>query len=773
MDELITSTGISLDLKEGIPVPINLSIFDFKEPDKRQRNFSKETELPDTAKNRAFFSTAFNLTQIQGVYDFNSSAKVNCTYYKRGQPIMRNAVIKLNKVIIRDKVASFRIGFYADFVDIYLLLANTDVRDLPWGDYTHTLTKPNISGSWSTPLGTGYYYPLVERNQRMGIAQWKVTDMVPYVHLVDVFQRCMDLVGQKFTSVFLATIRAKSVIFGYGGGNFVDQTVTPVEQNNRKVLLSNGTMNFNQSQVLEEYFNTGTSSGSLAWPGFSLSAPQPGDVAPPLTITETQDIYNQFIPNKFTAQRSGSYKITINGSIRQRYTAANPFNINAQAQQAKLAFKRNGVQTDLVTLVQNGADNTFPIAVDVNVTMNAGDEITFLITTHHFLYSNGTPDDVITRNLTCPAPLAINFTCLETSLAEGSTVEIGRFLPSMKCNDLIIATIRHFNLMVTDPDINGVVSIEPQPDFYQGTNVFTDISEEVDHFEEIEIRPSANEYAKTITYKWKEGTETDAKVFKDKYGHGYGDLSFDQSSFFAKGEQKTELPWATIIPYQVTPNLLVPRFVDIDNTGVKKATGGVPRIMFRNGLKTGAWQLVGATVTNYSTYPSVHHFDDWQAPTFDLNWNLVEELYYTASVVTSVNSFSVYYYQFLNEVINSEGKYVQLYRKMNNLQVANIDWSKLLMWNGALFRFNKVIDFDSEIRESTKIEMLKVLEADSPNRVVTSPGPKLPGLWGKILVGGVGTGTPIVLPTGSSTGAPLLIGGQKNQVLETSKLIQG
>ena len=38
------------------------------------------------------------------------------------------------------------------------------------------------------------------------------------------------------------------------------------------------------------------------------------------------------------------------------------------------------------------------------------------------------------------------------------------------------------------------------------------------------------------------------------------------------------------------------------------------------------------------------------------------------------------------------------------------------MWNGALFRFNKILDFDDEITEITKIEMLKVIEARSANR---------------------------------------------------------
>jgi hypothetical protein len=750
MDELITASGISLDLSEGIPIPLNLAIADFKEPDKRQRNFSKEISLPGTEKNQRYFASTFHVTQIGGVYDFNSSAKVNCTYYKKGTAVLKNAVLKLNKVVILDGVPSFKVGLFSDFVDTFLLLSTTDVRELDWSAYNHTLTNTNIQSSWSTPLGTGYYYPLIERNQRIGISKWRNTDMIPYVHYVDVFIKCMELAGQKFTSTALATNRVKSVLYGYGGGNYVNTAISPAEQNNRKVLTNAGAISMNIEEVLS--FNVVT--GAITYAPIPFS----GNI----TLTEVQDVYNQMVGAKFTAARTGVFKLQLIGQVRFKYSVTSATYLTGGSR--VLGYRKNGIDYPIATLTQSSVDQTFTLNTVTNIDLQQGDEVEIVFGECTTLFSFASLSPTILLQVTTTTPLQINYTSLDTSIVEGSMVEVGRFLPSMKCSDFILGFIKTFKLMITDPDIYGVVKIEPEVTFYQGTNVFTDITPEVDHSREIEIRPSANEYAKTLSYSFKTGTETDAKDYLTKWKTPYGDMSFDQPSFFAKGEQKIELPFGTIIPYQVYPGVIVPRFIDVDSNGVKKTTEGVPRIMFRNGLKAGNWQLVGSSTLNLTSYPCVHHFDNFQNPTFDLNWQLVEELMYASNVVTTKNLFSEYYAQFVNEIISKEGKYVQLYRKMNNSQIEKLDWSRLLMWNGAVFRFNKILDFDSEVTEVTKIEMIKVLEAKSINRGLISTGPKLPAIKTNVKKG---------LSMSVGTGALVLSGGKGNQVLETSKALMG
>lgn len=768
MDELITDSGISLDLGEKVPIPVNKSIADFREPDKRQRSFSKEIELPGTAKNQAFFASAFHLTKVGGLYDFNASAKVNCVYKKNGNMVLPDAVIRLKKVVIINQKPKFKVELFSDFVDIFLTLSNTDIRELDWSAYDHLLNNANIIASWSTPDGSGYRYPLVERNQRASISAWKNTDMIPYVHEVEVFEKCMALAGQSYTSAFLATARPKKVLFGYGGGNYVDAAISPTEINNRKVILDTGVISWSESRnIVDDGSGNPQVDGAVSFNGVFLSNVYyqvPGG-AVPLTFNEVQDINNQNNISTFTAGRSGSYKINLQGSIRFEY--AGNFTYASGGLRQFWYTKNNVFAPPLSVFNQTSEDDTFAFNHTFNIQMNQGDVIKFILQGAGIQFTAGDVNTLITENITCPTPWQMTVECMDMTLIEGSTVEVGRFLPSMKCSEFVLGFIRQYKLMISDPDIYGVVTIEPEISFYQGTNVFTDISAEVDHTKEIEVRPSANEYAKKLSYKYKPGTETDAKYYSGRWLENYGDLSFDQPSFFAKGEQKIELPWASIIPFQLYPTVIVPRFVDVDpNTGVKKTTAGVARIMFWNGLKNGNWQLVGTAATDSLTqYPCVHHFDDMDNPTFDLNFKLVDEVYYPATIVTTINLFSEYYDTFVQEIISPEGKYVCLYRKMDSLKIEQLNWRKLLMWNGAMFRFNKIVDFDDEITQITKIELIKVIEARSPNR-----GPLAVKGYGRpvepvVIVsnrGNIGTGV-----------EPVLVTAGRNQVLASANLIRG
>jgi hypothetical protein len=56
-----------------------------------------------------------------------------------------------------------------------------------------------------------------------------------------------------------------------------------------------------------------------------------------------------------------------------------------------------------------------------------------------------------------------------------------------------------------------------------------------------------------------------------------------------------------------------------------------------------------------------------------------------------------------------------LYVKWSTYEVKNKDFAKLQMIDGALFRLNKIFDFDEDAAPTTKIELVKVLAAKTKN----------------------------------------------------------
>ena len=106
-----------------------------------------------------------------------------------------------------------------------------------------------------------------------------------------------------------------------------------------------------------------------------------------------------------------------------------------------------------------------------------------------------------------------------------------------------------------------------------------------------------------------------------------------------------------------------------------------------------------------NAYPSVHHFDDWGDPDMDLNFKLVNEVFYAATVVTTTNCYSEYYSQFITEMVSTAGALWMLSVKWDEYDVKERNWRKLLMIDGALFRLNEIKEFSADVNPTTEIEL--------------------------------------------------------------------
>lgn len=759
-DELIAE-GYSLDLFEGIPVPMTYAIADAKNPSARKQSFSKQTDLPDTANNNAFFTGAFTMTATDSGILFDPTAKVAVQLYKRGIKVL-DGVIKLDKVTINNGVIRYTITVLSDSVDFFQLLSTINVNELDWSAYDHALTRANIKASWSATPGTGYYYGLIERgNARLGTLIWRTTDLYPYAYYREVLQKTLDFAGITWDSNYLDTDRVKNLVFGYGGGEI--KTLAPFDIDQRKVEIDAGDFTDTYSTILQ---TSGITANNLSVirqlnysPQISFKNPFIDSV---FTSTITQDDLSQFDNGEIEIQRSGNYQLNI-GMVLDYVVNYGTLTFNAMSS-AVIRVKKNGLilqeiktssiiyttDTGIFTLDQN---NIF------NLSLVSGDTITFELRIQGLGLTAGVGVDVqpVTIQLTTNTPITIDLTCIDTTIGDGDTVQLGLYLPAMKCSEFLMGAINQSNLYMSDQTESGVVEIEPLTDFYSATNVFTDITKLIDHSKPIQIRPSANEYAKNISFKFKKATEQDALNYFEKWGEEYGDYSFTQSSYYAKGEQKTELPWATCVPYDIGGGVVVPRFVKVENN-VLKVQAGAPRLMFRLGLVDGNIVLRNtddSTSESLTQYGGLHHFDNPSDPTFDLNFKLVNEVYYTATIVTTVNSYSEYYSPFINEITSKAGQYVNASVYWNENDIKNRDFGKLLMIDGALFRLNVIKEFSADVQATTEIELIKVLQAKKARRVKITGLPISPNVGDAVIspIDSVGEDTGVITLPPNSVGS--------------------
>lgn len=708
-DELIAD-GTALDLLEGIPVPVTYSIADVTNPQNRKQTISKEVILPDTAVNRAFFIGAYGLTTTDDGVTFNPSAKQEVILKKRGIQVL-DGLLKLDRVDINNRVYSFVCRVLSDSVDIFQLLATINVSDLDWSAYTHTLNRTNIKATWVATAGSGYYYPLIERGLgRPAPTIWRTIDFMPYIYLKEALEKALAWAGVTWDSTFLETTMFKNILFGYGGG--LPKTISPADVLERKIEIDTGDVDLS-FKVLPTTIGSIT---QLAPPNLNPFT----DVN--FTHVETTDVLSQWSDGEIDIQKTGNYTLAFVCTMDYDITIGAGQTLSAFTDPTIEVLKNGAPFYDITSSTTTYTALTGSIAFDTNASrniyVNAGDTISFRVRFGFAYITEANPPVAVTMDITTSTPITIDLTSIDTTVTDGGEVNISVMIPQMKCSDLLLGAIRQFNLYQSEPDLYGETLIEPMIDFYSPTAQFTDITQMIDKDKPLTIIPSANEYAKEIVYAFKKSTDFDATTYADKWEEEYGDLNYSQSSYYAKGQIKTEIPWGTIIPYEVSPDIIVPRFIKIDN-GIEKPNSGAPRIMFRLPMQTANWTLRDTEDTDseqLTIYPLVHHFDDIDTPTIDLNFKLINEVYYIANTVTTINSFSEYYSVFINELTSPAGQLIKCWIKWTEAQIKARDFGKLLMINGGLFRLNRINDFAPTVNISTETELIKVLKAKKKRR---------------------------------------------------------
>ena len=744
MDRLVVN-NTELDLNDKVPFPLNFSIADSKEPNKRKRNYSKEVVIPGTASNMAFFSSAYQLalstvdnTTLIG-FNFDPTVRVKAKYYKEGLLVF-NGLLRLNQVTISNGDYSFKCTLFSNFIDLFMKLGDKKISELGWSEYTHTLNRTNVINSFATsvildgvdtvnftaglPDGWGYHYGLVDYGYTVYSTRSTI-DIVPLTYAREIFTKCLDVANLTHESDYLDSALYKKKLIGFGGGQKVSLPATEIA--NRRVnftsFLSNSKY-YAWNNVVSGAVNTYR---YLANNWIDLLAPWDD-----ISNTLIHDNFDQYFVdhttplagfyNAITIKKQGKYKLDISHSLGVFFTygamdiVGGIFNFKWQV------LKNGGVIQEFFEEVNDlstaySAVLNYSIPLDLNV----GDAITIRCQVYvDYNLSITTYESVVPLNISVTdlGTMTLDLNCIQSTLSDGDPVDISRFMPDMKASTFFEAEMLMANLYFSDPDIYGVIKIEPLNDFYQPTTEFWDITDIVDHSKDIVIMPSSKIDGKIYKYQWMKDGDYYNKKYFGYFGIDYGNHWYTVPSTFQTGDRVYQLPYAQTIPTDAIFPFVAPRIIDVDiQTGIVKPFKGKPRTYLWNGLKSGSWRLTDTNTATYSdltTYPSVHHFDNWENPSFDLNWGMPILFDYAPTSVTSDNLFTRYHERFVKEMTGRDSKIVELYAKISVNDINSLDFSKSVMWNGVLYRLNQITDFDTNISESTKIELIKIIQANNP-----------------------------------------------------------
>jgi hypothetical protein len=223
--------------------------------------------------------------------------------------------------------------------------------------------------------------------------------------------------------------------------------------------------------------------------------------------------------------------------------------------------------------------------------------------------------------------------------------------------------------------------------------------------------------ARYYDYKYKQDNDFYAENYRKKYNEGYGDLIYDSENEFVKEVDSTELIFASTILYQKTATDKVYSAIyklSNENTKEDKMDSVIRILQAKKITGRTSWAIkngiAGSTLASYTAYGYAGHVDDPFNPQADINWGATKEVFYSATAVTAANLFAGYWSEYIAEITDKDSKLLTCSLKLNEVDIYNLDFSKLIYIDGSLWRLNKVLDYNPMDFNVTKVELLKVIE---------------------------------------------------------------
>jgi hypothetical protein len=676
--------GQVADVSEEFSTAFTYAIDDFKEFGFRHTNFSKTMIMPGTATNKKLFGHIFDVGSGNFVndanpnvgYDFNAAKSAKALLFLGGIQSFKG-VLRLNEIIVDRDEIEFEVNLYGELGGLVSKLSDGMLSDLDFSSYNHTFQPASVAASWTSALGSGVYYGLIDYGYSFDKIRYPIETFRPALHVREYISKMFAAAGYTFASDFLDTDYFKKLIVPYNG-QIAGQEVETVLQSDDTSLLNqpyssmyvglplNPSVSFFEYNSTTRVFTWRRQEAAkmkfsvlLQWQRFGTFASSANWIVICLkNITDnTSEIFYQ-------AQPTGTIGI-VNASFSYEVQPNKQYQLAAWS-----GYSANGGNTSY-----SGID--------------------FLV--------EGQPTVVI-------------------PLANGDTVNVNKMIPrNVTQADFLKWIVKMFNLYIyEDKDKANHVIIEPFIDFYNGATV-EDWDAKLDRSKPFRYRPLSDHNSRSYEFKYKEDSDYYNDRYKQKFNEGYGSFIFDSGFEFLNSKSTVEVGFSpTPLVQFANSDRVVPAIFKKNSEDFERVAHN-PRILFRTNalVPCQTWYMTyynGGSYVEWAQlggYPYCGHLDDPDAPTNDLNFGSPREFYF--SIVTgylSANLFNVFYSWYMSEITDKDSKLLIGDFHLNAKDIHDLDFSRPKYINGQLWRLNKIIDFSTDQPSPTKCELLKVIDLD-------------------------------------------------------------
>ena len=729
-----------LDLFEDLGAELNYAIDDIKDFSSRNTNYSKTINIPGNANNNKVFGHIYNFTsgniqlapenpgdELPNVqYNFDPTKQANCKIFVNKIQVFKG-VLRLLEITIQNGVIEYQCAVFGELGGFASAIGNKLLNDPDMfghfsNNYDQEWTATNVVNSWTASgvaSGLGIVYPLIDYGKCRHPANysgddWHLNAFRPAFFVHELVDKIIDFSGYTYTSAFFDTPYFRSLIIPNNKAN--------LEQLTNDLLLVYG------NNALEGGANT-SAGGQLAFNTISnlinfikdnanTSFTYDGDVS---TLGKIR------LNGTISLSRPGSFTLSVYQSATLLYTETFDPEVNYQI-----------YNIDWLIDTTLGVGNI----INIDASFTASETYVTLDPNLYLSFISDYPQVALAT--------------------EGVLISMGNCLPKgIQQKDFFASICRMFNLYVyEDPQITTHLLIEPYIEFYRKGAGFLkvndvgelllhgetgdatgllllsdpvaesiDWSNKVDYSKEISIKPMSELNARYYDYVYTEDDDYYNEAYRKKYNESYGDRKEDTGFQFAEDRTEIKIIFSPSVLTKDASDTKLRANLFKESNGIEERKDNNIRIMFFKSASSPNYNIKhyydpelhanpgnGNYGNQKTTYGYAGHLDDPELPTLDINFGVPNEFYFTLlNPYPTANLFNSWWDEYLAEIKNKDSKLLSCYLYLTVQDIYSLDFAQLIYIDGALWRLNKVVDFNPSIPQTTKCELLRVIELFYPS----------------------------------------------------------
>jgi hypothetical protein len=696
MKTQIIIEGYPLDITDDISLELTYNIDDVSDFGSKNTNYSKTIVIQGTQNNNKILNNLYELGKFIDVANVGSvnvnsgfipSIGSQCVILYDNMQVFKGK-FRLMAINMRNNNIEYECAVFGELGGFYYEMnkggdgfLKRRLQDLPLEDLNHTWDLTNIQNSWTNRdinVGNGYYYPLIDYGNASpytgGSAKkdFEVGTFRPAVYVKEFINRIFQVTGYTYECDFFDTDAFKRLVIPNNADHLYTNTKNYINRSAVNVYNNGNPIDFNNSYI----FDTANFSILVANHLFQY-------IGTPTFLSNIELTYSY----AFT-QPLYVYDIDIAILVNGNIVASNNF-------------------SSLTPVFGDTLSGT--LNIDIPLSMSDTIECQVIV-------NNGSPvsfDGYIDATFKLSQETASRQI---VSYGSSTMLIASTYIPqNVPCADFFSSILKMFNLyVIEDVTTPKKLIIKPYVDFYLPMGDALDWSLKLDRANEIRLTPMGELNSKLIRFKYKQDKDYWNEQYNKKYALSYGDFTWDTQYEFATAENSVELIFSPTINYSPTgvEKHVATMYARDDNNNETNISTNV-RILQTKNIPVSTWHIKhgGGNILATTNFPYAGMFDDPNDAVSILNWEVPNEVYYDyTGTSVPLGLFNAFYSQYFAEIGDANSMLLSAYFHLTPLDIRLLDFAKNIVIDGTTWRINKIDGFNPLTNETTKVELLKVIE---------------------------------------------------------------